>query len=209
MLPAHTCRAEHLPRAAAANESKPLGNSRGHFKSGIFRLDKGLKFSYIPALPSCFNCMNEGHLKWFGFETKEELWGMNPKQRDQIQCLFISLLASRLPLSPKPFCFLLLLSWCLTIAVRLNKTLTSCKKKKKRLVKVSFLPPGGLSTSSLNSFFCFFYAWNTSCDFNAAPAKINFSIDGWEIVEMEQPAGFFHLFGDLGTSWIVALCLFL
>lgn len=46
-LLAHTCYGEHLPRAAAAaaaNESKPPGNSRGHFKSGIFRLDKGLKF---------------------------------------------------------------------------------------------------------------------------------------------------------------------
>lgn len=36
-------------------------------------LTKDLSFSYIPALPSCFNCMNEGHLKWFGFETKERL----------------------------------------------------------------------------------------------------------------------------------------
>lgn len=71
----HTCNGEHLVQSAAAatNESKPWGNSRGHFKSGIFRLDKGLRFSYIPALPSCFNCMNEGHLKWFGFKTKEEL----------------------------------------------------------------------------------------------------------------------------------------
>lgn len=36
-------------------------------------LTKDLSFSYIPVLPSCFNCMNEGHLKWFGFETKEGL----------------------------------------------------------------------------------------------------------------------------------------
>lgn len=36
-------------------------------------LTKDLSFSYIPALPSCFNCMNEGHLKWFGLETKEGL----------------------------------------------------------------------------------------------------------------------------------------
>lgn len=34
---------------------------------------KGRSFSYIPALPSCFSCMNKGHLKWFGFETKEGL----------------------------------------------------------------------------------------------------------------------------------------
>lgn len=33
-----------LQAAAAANESKPPGNSRGHFKSGVFRLDKGPKF---------------------------------------------------------------------------------------------------------------------------------------------------------------------
>lgn len=36
-------------------------------------LTKDLSFSYIPALPSCFSCMNKGHLKWFGFETKEGL----------------------------------------------------------------------------------------------------------------------------------------
>lgn len=92
VLWAHTCQGEHLlhTAAATANESEPQGNSRGHFKSGIFRLDKGLKFSYIPALPSCFNRMNEGHLEWFGSETKEELQGMNPEQREQIQCLFIS-----------------------------------------------------------------------------------------------------------------------
>lgn len=73
ILVAHTCYSECLERAAAgaANESKPPGNCRGHFKSGISRLDKGLKFLYIPVLPSCFNCMNKGHLEWFGFETKE------------------------------------------------------------------------------------------------------------------------------------------
>lgn len=61
----------HLPRRTFTASCKrpqlmranPSGNSRGHFKSGIFRLDKGLKFLYIPALPSCFNGMNEGHLK--------------------------------------------------------------------------------------------------------------------------------------------------
>lgn len=37
-------------------------------------LTKDLSFSYIPALPSCFSCMNKGHLKWFGFETKEGLF---------------------------------------------------------------------------------------------------------------------------------------
>lgn len=36
-------------------------------------LTKDLSFSYIPALPFCFSCMNKGHLKWFGFETKEGL----------------------------------------------------------------------------------------------------------------------------------------
>lgn len=44
---AHTFYGKHLLQAAAAaaaNESEPPGNSRGHFKSGIFRLDKGLKF---------------------------------------------------------------------------------------------------------------------------------------------------------------------
>lgn len=62
VLLAHTCDGKHLT-AATANESKPQGNSRGRFKSGIFNLDKRLTFSYIPLLPSCFNCMNEGHLK--------------------------------------------------------------------------------------------------------------------------------------------------
>lgn len=46
VLVAHTCYSECLERAAAeaANESEPRGNCRGHFKSGISRLDKGLKF---------------------------------------------------------------------------------------------------------------------------------------------------------------------
>lgn len=44
-LVAYTCYREHLLQAAAAaNENKPRGNCRGHFKSGIFRLDKRLKF---------------------------------------------------------------------------------------------------------------------------------------------------------------------
>lgn len=62
-------------------------------------LTKDLSFSYIPLLPSCFSCMNKGHLKWFGFETKEGLWGMNPTHGDQLQCLFIPLLEFCFPLS--------------------------------------------------------------------------------------------------------------
>lgn len=41
-------------------------------------LTKDLSFLYIPALPPCFNCMNEGHLEWFGFETKETKEGFEP-----------------------------------------------------------------------------------------------------------------------------------
>lgn len=90
-------------------------------------LTKVLSFSYIPALPSCFNCMNEGHLKWFGFKTKEGLWGMNPKQRDQLQCLFIPLLASFslsfLHISQQHFFFSPLCWWCLINALGCDKEL--------------------------------------------------------------------------------------
>lgn len=52
--------------------------------------------------------------------------------------------------------------------------------------------------------FLFFYAWSSSCDLNTTAVKINFSTDGRETVEMEQPAGVFpSLFGDLGISWIL------
>lgn len=62
-------------------------------------LTKDLSFSYIPALPSCFSCMNKGHLKWFGLETKEGLWGMNPTHRDQLKmCVYPSAGSSSLPL---------------------------------------------------------------------------------------------------------------
>lgn len=89
-------------------------------------LTKDLSFSYIPTLPSCFNCMNEGHLKWFGFETKEGLWCMNSKQRDQLQCLFIPLLASCLSLFHSLIPLQQLFShcwWCLVISFRCDNKL--------------------------------------------------------------------------------------
>lgn len=37
-------------------------------------LTKDLSFLYIPALPSCFNCMNEGHLEWLGHKRTTSVY---------------------------------------------------------------------------------------------------------------------------------------
>lgn len=71
--------------------ANPRGTVEVISNLGFPHLTKDLSFSYIPALPPCFSCMNKGHLKWFGLETKEGFWGMNATHRDQLEmCVYPS-----------------------------------------------------------------------------------------------------------------------
>lgn len=111
----------------------------------------------------------------------------------------------------------LLLWWCLIISFRCDKDLILSfllfsslhwfLKVSYFLSPKSFYSPWGLSTSFLNSLFYLFQCMKQLVILTLA--KINFSTNGREIVEVEQPAGFFHLFGDLGISWIQEHCWFL
>lgn len=186
--------------------ANPRGTVEVISNLGFPHLTKDLSFSYIPALPPCFSCMNKGHLKWFGLETKEGLWGMNATHRDQLKmCVYPSAgLCSLSLISP-------VLWQCLNMAF--TRDVISCyslsflqfsKMNHFLFLNYSF-SPRGLWVSSFPPT----NMWSGSCDLNTTPVQINLGTDGRETAEMEQPAGFFHLFGDLGISRIVSCCLFL
>lgn len=155
-------------------------------------LTKDLSFSYILALPSSFNCMNEGHLKWFGFETKG-LWGRGTGHNVCLSlCLHLLSLSLLIPLF---FPRLLFSHICDDASSSHSDSIKiSVVSSRSLQTRACFCSPWGSSTSPLNSSFFFFFTHtrSSSCDLNTTPAKINFSAEGREIVEMEQPAGFFQ-----------------
>lgn len=187
--------------------AKPRGTVEVVLNRVFPDLTKDLSFSYIPALPPCFSCMNKGHLKWFGLETKEGLWGMNPTHREQLKmCVYPSAGVWSLSLiSPVLWrCINMAFTRDFIISILLLSFLQLSKMNHFLFPNYSSCP-GGLWVSS-------FPPTNMrsgSCDLDTTPVQINLGTDGRETAEMEQPAGFFHLFGDLGISWIVACCLFL